>query len=81
MPVVSKTLRVVVDELFLARLDQACQALHTTRSAFVREALQHALRRCQIARLKQQHADGYARYPVQTGELDMWGSEQIWDQP
>jgi metal-responsive CopG/Arc/MetJ family transcriptional regulator len=73
-----KTIQMTIDESLLNQVDQAIQALHTTRSAFIREALQLALRQYKILELEQQHAEGYARYPVEPGEFDVWESEQAW---
>ena len=33
-----------------------------------------------ISQMDKQHAEGYARHPVQPGEFDMWHSEQVWDE-
>jgi metal-responsive CopG/Arc/MetJ family transcriptional regulator len=66
-----KTIRMTIDAPLLAEVDQATQALHTTRSAFTREVLRLALRQHRIARLERQHAEGYARHPVEPGEFDI----------
>jgi metal-responsive CopG/Arc/MetJ family transcriptional regulator len=73
-----KTIQMTIDEKLLAEVDEATQALNTTRSAFIRAALQLALRQLEIARLEQQHARGYAQHPVQPGEFDVWEEEQFW---
>jgi metal-responsive CopG/Arc/MetJ family transcriptional regulator len=73
-----KTIQMTIDEQLLAEVDQATQALHTTRSAFIRIALQLALRQHEIARLERQHEQGYALHPVKPGEFDGWESEQFW---
>ena len=73
-----KTIQMTIDEPLLAEVDQVIRVLDTTRSAFVREALQLALRQHKIARLEQQHAEGYARHPVEPGEFDVWEAEQAW---
>ncbi|NJN99224.1 MAG: FKBP-type peptidyl-prolyl cis-trans isomerase [Anaerolineales bacterium] len=31
-----------------------------------------------IAEMERQHAEGYARYPVEPGEFDIWETEQAW---
>jgi metal-responsive CopG/Arc/MetJ family transcriptional regulator len=67
-----------IDEPLLAEVDAVIQALETTRSAFIREALQQALRRYRVLQLEQSHAAGYARHPVEPGEFDVWESEQAW---
>ena len=73
-----KTIQMTIDEPLLAEVDQAIKSLETTRSAFIREALQLALERYRIMELEKKHASGYARYPVQPGEFDIWEDEQFW---
>jgi len=52
--------------------------LDTTRSAFVRDALELALRQHRILALEKRQAEGYAKHPVQAGEFDVWTNEQSW---
>jgi metal-responsive CopG/Arc/MetJ family transcriptional regulator len=73
-----KTIQMTIDEELLAEVDEATQALNTTRSAFIRTALQQALRQHEIAKLEQQHANGYVQHPVKSGEFDLWEEEQFW---
>lgn len=73
-----KTIQMTIDEPLLAEVDQMIQALNTTRSAFIREALEFALRRQAIAELEKKHAEGYARHPIEPGEFDVWEDEQAW---
>lgn len=74
-----KTIQMTIDEALLADVDRVTAELQTTRSAFIRSALQNALRQYQIQRLERQQAAGYARYPVQPGEFDVWPAEQAWE--
>jgi len=67
-----------IDEPLLAEVDRVRKVLDTTRSAFIREALQLALQKYKIAELEQKHAEGYARHPVEPGEFDIWETEQAW---
>jgi len=73
-----KTIQLTIDETLLTAVDEAIKALNTTRSAFIQEALSLALQRCKIAQFEQEHAEGYARRPVEPGEFDMWEVEQVW---
>ena len=73
-----KTIQMTIDEPMLDEVDQVIRDLKTTRSAFIRSALQLALLKHAISRLEQQHAEGYAGYPVAPGEFDIWESEQSW---
>ena len=73
-----KTIQLTIDEPLLNEVDQIIQDLKTTRSAFIRSALQLALREYAISKLEREHAEGYTRYPVTPGEFDIWESEQAW---
>jgi metal-responsive CopG/Arc/MetJ family transcriptional regulator len=73
-----KTIQMTIDEPLLSKVDQAIQELKMTRSAFIREALELALRHYQILEMEQKHAAGYARQPVEPGEFDVWVNEQAW---
>lgn len=76
-----KTIQMTIDESLLTAVDRLIADLNTTRSAFIREALIHALQRYRITQLEQKHAEGYARHPVEPGEFDAWGTEQVWGEP
>ena len=73
-----KTIQMTIDESLLEEVDRATRALNTTRSAFIRSALQLALRQRTTTELEQKHAGGYARHPVMPGEFDVWETEQAW---
>ena len=73
-----KTIQMTIDESLLRRLDEAVEALEMTRSAFIRKAVEDELGRQRILELERQHAEGYAKYPVQPGEFDVWLEEQSW---
>jgi metal-responsive CopG/Arc/MetJ family transcriptional regulator len=75
-----KTIQMTIDDALLAQVDQVTQALQTTRSAFIRSALQLALQQHAMQLLERQHAEGYARFPVQPGEFDVWEAEQSWSE-
>jgi metal-responsive CopG/Arc/MetJ family transcriptional regulator len=75
-----KTIQMTIDEPLLEEVDRVIQDLDTTRSAFIRTALQLALRQHAIAQMERKHAEGYARHPVQPGEFDGWEDEQVWSQ-
>jgi metal-responsive CopG/Arc/MetJ family transcriptional regulator len=76
-----KTIQMTIDEPLLAEVDQMAEALDTTRSAFMREALHLALRQHKVAEMEKRHAEGYARHPVKPGEFDLWEDEQAWGEP
>ena len=73
-----KTIQMTIDEPLLEAVDSLIAALDTTRSAFIREALQAAIRKYTIAELENAHAQGYAQHPAQSGEFDVWSAEQAW---
>jgi metal-responsive CopG/Arc/MetJ family transcriptional regulator len=76
-----KTIQMTIDDELLAEVDQLTSSLQITRSAFIRSALQLALRHHAILEKEQQHAQGYARHPVTPGEFDAWDTEQVWGEP
>ena len=73
-----KTIQMTIDEPLLTEVDEMIKTLHTTRSAFIRDALQLALHQQKIKALEQKHAEGYAKNPVSSGEFDVWVNEQTW---
>ena len=62
----------------MMKIIQATEILQTNRSAFIRSALQLALRQHRIEQLEQKHVAGYTRFPVTDGEFDIWEAEQHW---
>ena len=75
-----KTIQMTIDEPLLTRVDETSKILNMTRSAFIRDALEMALRHYQILEMEKQHAEGYARHPVEPGEFDIWEEEQAWSE-
>ena len=75
-----KTIQMTIDEPLLVKVDYTIKELNMTRSAFIREALELALRYYQILEMERQHAKGYAQQPVEPNEFDIWQNEQAWDQ-
>lgn len=78
---IMKTIQMTIDEPLLTAIDAASQAQHTTRSAFIRNALMLSLQRMRIEQKEAQHAAGYARHPIEAGEFDIWATEQEWPTP
>jgi len=74
-----KTIQMTIDEPLLNKVDIMIRKLNTTRSAFIRDALELALKRYTIAEMERKHAEGYAQHPVKEGEFDIWENEQAWD--
>jgi metal-responsive CopG/Arc/MetJ family transcriptional regulator len=73
-----KTIQMTIDETLLQRVDRTVQALQTTRSAFIRQALEQALRQYQVRRLEERDEAGYAAVPTNPAESDEWTTEQTW---
>ncbi len=73
-----KTIQMTIDERLLKSVDKISRARKTTRSAFIRDALEAEIRRQQIREDEIRHAEGYARKPVVSGEFDTWRGEQDW---
>ncbi len=75
-----KTIQMTIDDTLLAQVDQASNSLGLARSAFIRQALELALRNRKITNLEQKQITGYQRHPVVTGEFDLWEAEQVWEE-
>jgi len=73
-----KTIQMTIDDRLLELVDKLSRARKTTRSAFIREALEAEIRRERVREEEARHAEGYARAPVARGEFDAWFDEQDW---
>jgi len=76
-----KTIQMTIDDRLLKLVDRMSKARKTTRSAFIRDALEAEIRRTRIRDEEARHAEGYARKPVVPGEFDVWLYEQDWGSP
>jgi CopG family transcriptional regulator / antitoxin EndoAI len=76
-----KTIQMTIDERLLKLVDKVTRARKTTRSAFIRDALEAEIRRQRIRDAEVRHREGYARKPVASGEFDDWLNEQDWGAP
>jgi len=76
-----KTIQMTIDDRLLKLVDKMSQARNTTRSGFIRDALEAEIRRIRIGEEEARHAEGYARKPVVPGEFDVWLNEQDWGSP
>jgi metal-responsive CopG/Arc/MetJ family transcriptional regulator len=76
-----KTIQMTIDDRLLRLVDKMSRARNTTRSAFIRDALEAEIRRTRIREEEERHAEGYARKPVTPGEFDVWMNEQDWGAP
>jgi len=73
-----KTIQMTIDEPLLKAVDRMSRARKTTRSAFIRYAVEAELRREQLQIREARDAAGYARHPVENGEFGIWEKEQDW---
>ena len=73
-----KTIQMTIDEPLLKAVDRVSKARKTTRSAFIRYAVEAELRREAIGVKEARDAEGYARKPVKKGEFDVWEKHQDW---
>jgi len=73
-----KTIQMTLDEELLYRVDIVIKKLKITRSAFIRDSLQHHLARLKIKEMEKKHREGYIKHPTQNGEFDVWEDEQVW---
>ena len=76
-----KTIQMTIDDRLLKIVDKMCKGRKTTRSAFIRDALEAEIRRIKIGEAEARHSEGYARKPVTSGEFDVWLDEQDWGAP
>lgn len=73
-----KTVQMTLEEDLVRVVDKVSKKLHTTRSAFTREALREAIKKYAILRLERKHRQGYETFPVAKSELGVWEDEQAW---
>ena len=73
-----RTVQMTLDEHLVQTVDKLVKDLHTTRSAFAREALQQAVARVKTQRLEEKHRQGYLRQPAGPDEFALWEKEQKW---
>src|SRR5256886_13478924 len=71
-----KTIQMTIDERLLKLVDKLSRARKTSRSAFIRDALEAEIRRQRVRGDEIRHVEGYTRKPVAPGEFDVWLSEQ-----
>ena len=78
MTIRMKTIQITLDEGLLRLVDKLSRVRKTTRSAFIRQALEAEIRRQRVREEEARHIEGYARKPVTPGEFDVWVDEQDW---
>lgn len=73
-----QTVQMTLDENLVRSVDRVVKKIHTTRSAFTRDALRDALAKFNVARLERQHRKGYENHPVSKTEFSMCEDEHAW---
>ena len=73
-----RTVQMTLDEHLVQTVDNVVKKMHTTRSAFAREALQQAIVRIKTQKLEEKHRLGYLRKPEGADEFGVWQKEQKW---
>ena len=76
-----RTVQMTLDDDLVEAVDQIAEQLHTSRSAFAREALGAAIERHRQRRLEEQHRRGYEDHPATAEEFGVWEAEQEWGDP
>jgi len=73
-----RTVQMTLNDDLVKAVDRVSKQLHTSRSAFTRNALRKALAQYSIEQLERKHRQGYERHPVSTDEFSVWEMEQAW---
>lgn len=73
-----KTVQMTLDDELVENVDKVVKKLHTSRSAFTREALRDALEKYTSRQLEHKHSQGYRKQPVGDAEFSIWEDEQEW---
>ncbi len=73
-----KTIQMTLDDELVDDVDNLVRQLHTSRSAFTREALRDALDKYKNLQLEEKHRQGYRQKPVAGAEFSVWEDEQEW---
>ena len=73
-----KTIQMTIDETMLEHVDCLVAELDMTRSAFIRDALDAALKSYQLRELRRRDEEGYRRIPQQDEEIEEWESVLDW---
>ena len=73
-----RVVQMTLDEDLLQEVDLLIKRLHTTRSAFARDALRSALEKYAARQLEIKHRRGYEQNAVREGEFSDWEDEQVW---
>jgi metal-responsive CopG/Arc/MetJ family transcriptional regulator len=73
-----RTIQMTLDDDLVKKVDAIANELHTTRSAFTRNALREAVKHYNVRRFELKHRRGYTAHPVNKEEFCVWEKEQNW---
>ena len=73
-----ETIQIVLDSKLLKAADIAAKRRQVNRSALIREALQHHLKRLHELELEEQDRKGYIRHPQREEEFRIWEDSAAW---
>ena len=73
-----RTVQMTLDDDLVNQVDTVVKQLHTSRSAFTRNALRDALLNYSIEQLENKHRMGYEKHPDSGDEFSVWEDEQAW---
>lgn len=73
-----KTVQMTLDEDLLREVDKVTKRIHSSRSAFTRQALHEELARYHCRELEAKHRRGYEKHPPAKEEFSVWQDEHAW---
>jgi len=73
-----KTIQMTIDDKLLEDVDKLTAELETTRSAFVRSALQAAIKKHRIREMERKHEEAYRKQPQQPEEYEVDDDARGW---
>lgn len=73
-----KTIQMTIDEAMLEQVDCLVAELETTRSAFIREVLDSALKSYRLRELRRRDEEGYRLIPSRDEEVEEWEAVIDW---
>ena len=73
-----ETIQVVLDKELLLATDRAARRTKRNRSALIRDALRHHLRRLEVRRTEERDRLGYAARPDVAHVSREWEAEAVW---
>ena len=72
-----RTIQMTLNDKLVKAVDRVAKELNTSRSAFIRKALQEAIVRHKLGQLEKKHRLGYEKKPVDHDEFSVTEREQI----